>query len=127
MQEDQLFHVESGGGESTSVKFHLHYWDKQQARIKGFLWAAPFLLGGLLTIFIPIVHFVSVPASLIIAPVIYLTVSKLFASGVSFSGRAQCPACHKQVKFSGSTDEFPSYVNCPECRGALKVTPAGSH
>ena len=121
MDETKTFTIESGEGTQRDVLLNLHHWDKQQARIKGAMWAGPILIGGLLTIFIPIVHFVSVPASLIIAPVVYLTVSKLFASGTSFKGEALCPSCKQASLLSGSAETFPAYVNCMGCRAALKI------
>ena len=123
MEESKTFTIESGEGSQKDVLLSLHHWDKQQARLKGAMWAGPILIGGLLTIFIPIVHFVSVPASIIVAPIVYMTVTKLFSSGTSFRGEALCPACQKPSMLSGSTEAFPAYVNCMECRAALKVVP----
>jgi len=123
VKEQKSFELTASSGKNSSAILNLHHWDKMQANAKALKWAGSVLGFGLLTIFIPIVHFVSVPGAIIATPVVYLVVSKLFASGTEFKGSAKCPDCAAELHLDGACKDWPHYVNCDNCRTSIKIEP----
>jgi hypothetical protein len=73
--------------------------DKGEALASGLKFGFGALGLTLLTIFIPIVHFVSVPLGLIFSPIIGFAVYKIYSMSQQLSGSFQCPSCQSPQKF----------------------------
>jgi len=121
MKERRNFELTTSSGKSTPATLDLFHWDKMQAKAKALKWAGGVLGFGLLTIFIPIVHFVSVPAAILGAPVVFFVVSKVFATGTEFQGSIKCPDCTNEFRLDGTTKSWPHYINCDGCRTSIKM------
>ncbi len=81
---------------------------KRALRIWGILWAI-----CILTIFIPIAHFVLVPAFFVAGPIAALVVFN--REDAILGGAAQCPDCKKIFDISKNKVEWPLKDVCSHC------------
>lgn len=77
---------------------------------------------AVVTLFIPIVHF-------IVPPLALLTSLILFVRGMNqgtliHGGGGPCPQCQQRVELEEQPLHWPLDLNCPHCRRSLTVTPA---
>jgi hypothetical protein len=126
------FDVESGGktaAATLSVKVHTAAAARRTA------WRAVGVLGiiGLVSLPIPIVHFIAPPAALLLSPLVWTLIYRLFRSGVDVSGEATCPACGKAGRLSLSLPSpegdggeglrlGPATTSCSVCQAPLTLT-----
>lgn len=79
-------------------------------------WVAAFL-----TFFIPIAHFILVPAFLVAGPVMFFSLSRqveALEKTVSV-----CPRCDKALNLDMETnDKLPKWTYCPACDGAIEIS-----
>ena len=72
-----------------------------------------FFLTALLTVFIPILHFILPPLALIVGGV--LATGEYMGTGDVLSGEIDCPNCKKKIEFARDTEEWPRIQRCPGC------------
>jgi ribosomal protein S27AE len=78
------------------------------------------------TIFIPVVHFVSVPALLLAGPIAGRMIYKMYngKSDVKTSG-AICPNCQESLFLPGSRENWPVNNVCVKCKTSYSATIVG--
>ncbi|TPW15697.1 MAG: hypothetical protein FD130_1159 [Halothiobacillaceae bacterium] len=85
-------------------------------KILGLCW-----LGALITLFIPLAHFILTPGFLIAGVV--MAYSRYMANSANESVQVACPACGKEVTIQLEPgDRFPLYTYCPSCHGGVQLT-----
>ncbi|RME15702.1 MAG: hypothetical protein D6797_06115 [Bdellovibrio sp.] len=68
-------------------------------------------------VFIPILHFILVPAFLIASIVVFWMT---FSITHKITTRAlKCPGCHKEISLKSQSPEFPIRFSCPECQAVF--------
>lgn len=86
---------------------------KRAGKIMGIAFLVAFL-----TVFIPILHFILPPLSLLIGAV--LATGEYLGKGDVMSGEIECPNCKKKIEFARDTEEWPRVQRCPGCSFTLK-------
>ncbi len=79
-------------------------------------------LVAVVTIFIPIVHFVVPPLAFLTS--IVLLVRSLKQSALIQGGGGPCPQCQQRVELEEQPLQWPIELNCPHCRRSLTIKPA---
>jgi len=98
-------------------------WGRQQAMKKGWYWLLATWGLAAATIFIPIVHFVSVPALLLAGPLVGFLIYKLHLGAVDIVTKdAICPACTQPLALEIAEAAWPLAAKCPRCGAALSIT-----
>ncbi len=97
-------------------------WDKPMAMKKALngLWICWGL--AILSLPIPLVHFVSVPILIIAGPIAVYAIFKMYMGSVDvLSGAGTCPDCHAQVFLEAKTAIWPQSLTCSQCQAPLQV------
>lgn len=90
---------------------------KKGLKVFGYTW-----LGAIITLFIPIVHFVTVPAALFLGPLLgFLVYRNNLQRATIICSDASCPACHKPLALTFASDVDEVERSCKSCGTALKV------
>ena len=86
---------------------------------KTLTWFGAFLGLGILTAFIPVIHFVAVPSFVVLAlgALIFVPTIKEKVHRTSFT----CPYCQKTASLQRPSLSPPFRDSCPECRQLLYV------
>ena len=104
--------------EAGELRFELdeRLWTKQDATKKAVMaLLACWAMAGL-TVFIPIVHFVSVPGFLLIGPVLAFVLYRSFNGKRDLRTRdATCPKCKQPLEISGPESVWPQTGRCDQC------------
>lgn len=87
---------------------------KRALKILGALWGS-----ALLTIFIPIVHFI-VPPLLILAGC-FFSVTTFMEKSEIIQGEFTCPNCKKVNRLDQQSEEYPKTVRCEGCSFTLNL------
>jgi hypothetical protein len=77
---------------------------------------------AVITIFIPIIHFIVPPLALLTS--IVLLVRGLNQGALIQGGGGPCPQCQQRVELEEQPLHWPVDMNCPHCRRSLTVSPA---
>lgn len=90
---------------------------KKGLKVFGYTW-----LGAVVTLFIPIVHFVTVPAALLLGPLLgYLTYRNALSRATISCPTATCPACRAPLPLTFASDVTEIERSCKACRALLKI------
>lgn len=81
-----------------------------------------FFGGALLTVFVPILHFILPPLLLIIGSV--LAFSEYTNKGEMKTGEITCPNCKKLMKLPNEGEGWPRIQRCEGCSFTLTINPA---
>lgn len=103
----------------------LDIWNKKRAKKKGrSIWMGCWV-GAVLSIAIPIVHFLTVPLLLVVGPVAGHLVYKLFDGSIDvISGSGTCPACKHPINLQPTSATWPLSLTCGSCQAQVAVTRA---
>lgn len=126
MQERLQFPIEVYGAKGeTRGQVNVRLWSKQQAVQRGVGFWAAMWIGGLVTLPIPLVHFVSVPACFLLGPVVGLVVYKVYNGGGDIEeGGGPCPDCGERIDLASESASWPKSLSCPHCHGQLTIRPS---
>ena len=83
-------------------------------------WFGVFFLIAVVTAFIPILHFVLVPGSLIVG--IAMAAKSYMKHSVIGQGDIKCPSCGADASISGMDARFPIKMTCESCRKQYRVS-----
>lgn len=104
--------VSSGAMEVRLVGFGLRAW--RAGRALGICWAF-----ALIAVLVPFLHWVLVPALILLGPVVAL---RAFANDRQVSGGGgPCPVCASVLTFARSAKPEAFQQTCPGCRLSLQV------
>ncbi len=109
------------GGESAKGSLRVIRFG-EEARLKRALKAAgACLLIGCVCLCIPGAHFVLVPLTILLAPIVVYRVhaqrTKILRAEVA------CPKCHNPVAVLSSQELYPLFENCGSCHREVKIEP----
>ncbi|CAG0992903.1 hypothetical protein GPROT1_03176 [Gammaproteobacteria bacterium] len=76
---------------------------------------------GAVSIFIPVLHVVLVPAFLLIGPIAAVLLAR--QKSAVLGGRGRCPACGEPFFIEGGTERWPLDDVCESCRAAVTIEP----
>lgn len=95
---------------------------KDVAFRKGALIWAGCWLAAVLTIPIPIVHFIAPPLLLLAGPIVGIAVIKIFGGAVDITaGGGACPDCGKPITLGPCAERWPMDLPCPHCGVRLYI------
>lgn len=95
---------------------------KSESVIFGVKWWLGVWGMGILTIIIPLVHFLSVPISLLIGPVVgWKMYQQRSTSRLVRSGDFSCPKCAKSLSPTGRVADWPISLKCPSCDCKIEI------
>lgn len=87
-------------------------------RLLGF-WAA-----AVVSVFIPLAHFVLVPAFFIAG--IVMAISAYRTEQALNESKGSCPVCQQEVVIPlEANDQLPKWTYCPDCNAPLQLIPTG--
>ena len=105
-------------------KVHLVAVPRQEAVKKGLIgWLGCWAV-AIVTLPIPLVHFIAPPLLLLIGPVIGIGVYKLYHGAVDISqGDGTCPDCGAAVAIGARPEHWPMHLSCVGCQARIIVRP----
>jgi len=72
-----------------------------------------FFLAALVTVFIPLLHFVLPPLAILLGGA--LATSEYLNAGEVMAGEIECPNCKKKIVFRRQAEEWPRSQRCESC------------
>ncbi len=118
--ESQIVDIRPGEGSPVDGTLHRIRFTSgdramNAAKMLGLCW-----LIALITVFIPIAHFILVPSFLIAGPV--MAFLRYRATSACKKITTRCPACNQEVDISlEANTKLPLYTYCPACDASLKI------
>lgn len=91
---------------------------KERMRSCLILWLGSWIAAGL-AVFLPLLHFILVPAFIIAGPVLGLT--KYYQKSKVLEGSGTCPACQKNLKIVSGSLNWPLEELCSACGRKSKI------
>lgn len=85
-------------------------------KLGGLMWGL-----ALVSVFIPVAHFVLVPGFLLAGPVAALLARR--RTEVLLGGLVRCPKCDETYDVGGGALQWPAQGQCPACRSVVRLTP----
>lgn len=119
----QALRVASADRQSTG-SFTVEHYSPRQALQLGLRMGLKTLLWAVLSIVVPVVHFVSVPLGILAAPIVGLYYFRTRRGApMSMSAQFDCPECHaaNQVSAPKLADRYES--TCRHCQQKLELIP----
>lgn len=117
----------SSGGQVSTGSAMIDEWGSTRAARLGFRWCFSVWGIGLLTIFLPIVHFLTVPASIVGGPLVAFLIYRFYRNSSDISEvKLNCPACRVEVPVVNGTVDWPLIVRCPACSAELSLEPGSA-
>lgn len=75
---------------------------------------------AVVSVLIPMLHFVLVPAFLIVSIVMF--VKTMSETKIATALEGECPSCHKKIDLVGAFKLSGSKESCPQCRQLLRIS-----
>ena len=98
-------------------------WNDRRAARLGLRWCLGTWAAGLMTIILPIVHFLTVPSRFFGGPLLGFLVFRYYRHSTDIiSGQAKCPVCGSTFKIEPQTVDWPFYLKCATCSAEVGVT-----
>lgn len=97
-------------------------WSGMDRTRRAIVALAGFWALAIVSIFIPALHFVLVPAFLLIGPIAAVLLAR--QKSTVLGGRGVCPACSEPFFIEGGTESWPLQDVCESCRAAVTIEPA---
>lgn len=112
---------EQGKSEQESAKATIVEWNKSMATVRALKVLGGVWLGAVLSVAIPIVHWVTVPTGLIVGPLAGWFIFKKSQSYKEFVLDGVCPHCHQplQTKWSAALKEVER--TCQNCQTSVTI------
>ena len=79
---------------------------------------------AVVTVLVPIAHFVLVPGFLLIGP--FVAWRRFLADRVVLGGLGTCPRCTKPLRVPRTVETWPFAASCDACRAILEVRKAAA-
>jgi len=113
--------IEGSQGRLGSGTVEKRVFEKKERTVRAFkAWGAAWGL-ALVSILIPMLHFLLVPFFLISGPFIFYWI--LGQEQVILGGKGECPECKKEFKIVRSPVKWPITDLCNHCQAQVKVYP----
>jgi hypothetical protein len=121
-QQEHLMKVKILGDSETRQGFgevRIAFWDKKKRMFRALRIWAIFWGGAIVAVFIPLMHFILVPALLLVGPIAAYFVSK--QESAILGGQGICPNCQAPLEIAQAKYQFPMEDLCSKCQGPLKI------
>lgn len=111
--------ITAASGQQSKGLVRLQTWDKSARTRRALkIWAMCWL-AALVTVVIPLAHFVLVPGFFLAGPIAaYLVYS---SQSVVLGGEGVCPSCGEVLPIAHSSDQWPLTDLCTKCQKSLKI------
>jgi len=111
--------VKGEQGKQASGKVFLKTWSARERKIRAFknlfgLWGL-----CLIALFIPVAHFILVPALFLAAPL--AAIIALRQRSRLLGGYTACPACGEEFEIICVSNSFPFHDTCKACSSAVRI------
>ena len=107
------------GSRRASGEVRIARWDKRARLLRAAkAWATLWVL-AVLSVLLPVAHFVLVPGFLIAGPIVAF--KRLRQESGVLGGEGTCPSCGKGMSIDVHADEWPLYAICQGCRASARV------
>ena len=119
--EQQEILIKGGSSAPRSGVLYLTAFNQRERTMRAIKVLAIAWGGALVALFIPLAHFVLVPAFLIAGPVMaYL---RYRVTETAENVRGACPVCEKEVTIAvGGNERPPVWTYCPECQAPINIS-----
>jgi hypothetical protein len=74
---------------------------------------------AIVSVFVPVAHFVLVPGLLLAGPIAALVVAR--QRNAVLGGHGVCPACGESLVIGAGSDAWPLYEVCSHCRAQVRI------
>jgi len=112
--------LKSDEGTTNGILYYTAYTGNDRTKRAVMTWLGCWLL-AVITVFIPIAHFVLVPAFLIAGPIVGLSRYRQTDSKEKVVG--MCPKHNAETTINlEATDKLPKWAYCPECNQSLQLS-----
>jgi len=120
--EENVKVVSWNGQKNSSGEVRIFHWSSRERWIRGGKMLAICWGLAVFSVLIPVLHFVLVPAFLLIGPFLFYINYKQ-ESGV-LGGEATCPVCNHKVKISSGPVRWPIFDICEQCKSNVRLEKA---
>lgn len=122
MSEEKRVKVEiMADQQKTEANGQIHVITRKEALRKAGIFYAGTLVLTLVCVFIPLVHFVAVPALLLLGPIISIMVMKFFDGKKDIIvDEPHCPSCQGKLKLTEVLESWPLRETCPSCHATYQ-------
>jgi hypothetical protein len=115
------------GGKTGQATLQVCTFTRQQAIATGLKWGAACWGLALVALPIPIVHFIAVPAALLMGPPLAFMMFKMHDGARDIvAASLTCPACGSLVPFRKRPERWPQTEPCPSCQAPIGIAPLKS-
>ncbi|MFW7379789.1 MAG: hypothetical protein ACOH5I_13335 [Oligoflexus sp.] len=122
MEDNQTLTISVQSQDKKEAQYAGRYflWTPRKAANKGLKWFAGAIIFAIATLPIPIVHFVSTPAGLILGPLIGFIIYRFFKGQEEIRlSQVSCPSCQKKIDLPQNLQLWPVREKCPNCQQEL--------
>jgi hypothetical protein len=102
-------------------ELEIQNWDKSDRLGRSLKWTAILWGGALISVLIPILHFLLVPSFFIAGPIVGWLTYK--TEKAVLGGKGSCPFCKAPLEIAKTAYEFPVKELCTECYSSLAIQP----
>ena len=106
-------------GISTLGEIRVQDWNPRERAVRALKSGAACWMAALVSIIIPLLHFVLVPGFLIAGPILAYVV--FGQEKVVLSGEGTCPKCREILPIARSAYRFPISDLCTRCQCSVKI------
>jgi hypothetical protein len=99
----------------------LQSWEKKERTARAFKALGFTWIGAIVAVFLPLLHFVLVPALLVAGPLLFFWVAG--REQVILGGKGTCPDCGKEFEIVRSPVKWPLTDLCNHCQARVKIAP----
>ncbi len=112
--------IKSNDGAATAGSLHVTIYDKHDRTIRAGKVLALYWLFAILSIFVPIAHFVLVPGFVLAGPI--MAYFRYRVASRSDNAIGQCPVNNNDVTIRlKPADQLPLWTYCPVCNAPLQL------
>jgi hypothetical protein len=111
--------IKSANNLESHGEVWLRNWEKKERTLRAFKSLGICWGLAIVTVFIPLAHFILVPSFLLAGPVLFfMTISQ---EQVILGGKGICPKCKKEFNIVRSQVKWPISDLCNHCQTQLKI------
>lgn len=105
----------------------LNVWSSLRAGRLGLRWCLLIWAVGSVTLFLPLVHFLTVPASLVGGPLVGFLIYRFYRGSSDIADvEIACPACQSPLSIEDKTVDWPLILRCENCSAELSIKPSSA-
>jgi hypothetical protein len=112
------------GAKRASGQVRLQHWTRSARLGRAAKWLAALWGLAVVSVAIPVAHFLLVPAFLIAGPI--AAFRRLRQESGILGGEGTCPACGVQMVIEAHADEWPFFDVCQSCSTPARIEAAGA-